>query len=97
MKTKFCIATTKVPEDFDLYVGFVQSAMESNTDHPVKLLGYVIVDGYNCANHGVFIEGHPDDATYHIEQLTMMLQPGRYSRVGTDDSAVKEGQFEMNF
>lgn len=90
---KFCIATIKRPTDFDKYVEMVKS---SATEHGlIKVIGYTVVEGYGCTNHGIMIEGEENDAETFVRQLCMVLQPGKYSKVFDSDPGVNEGQFEM--
>lgn len=89
---KFNIATVCRPKDFD---GFLQHVRNSVGEGPLELLGYVVVDGPGCYNHGVMLEGPEDHQKMFIETLCYALQPGKYSLAPDDDPAVSEGVFEM--
>lgn len=87
---KTCIATSKAPTDFNAYLGAVkQMAEELN----VTILGYTVVYGLGCYNHGIMLEG--DNSEQFMNQLTMALMPARWSKVADNDPAIDNNQFSM--
>jgi hypothetical protein len=84
---KYNIATVCYPTNFDAFLKCIRDALQPED----KLLGYVVVEGPGCYNHGVMVEGPTSEALIH--SITLALQPGKYSLTSDSDPAVNEGAF----
>lgn len=88
MANKYVIATVQYPVNWPEFLACIRGALQPED----ALLGYVVVPGPGCYNHGVMIGG-PNHAEI-AKMLAMVLQPGKYASVPDDDPAVEEGKFE---
>lgn len=88
---KFVIATTAKPRNFEEFVSVVR---DMATCYGCELLGYVVVGGPGCYNHGLCLQGH--NAEQLVSSICMQLQPAKYSFVPEDDPAVDPGVFSMS-
>ena len=90
---KVCIATTKCPSEAT-FKEFLASVKKEAEYFGVNILGYVIVQGCNCCNHGIMLEENEANTRF-LNVLAMALMPAKLSVVSNNDQAVIEGQFEL--
>jgi hypothetical protein len=91
---KYCIATVQKPLSQEHFSKLVEMVKSSAAEGGNTLQGLVIVPGQGCWNWGVMLDG-PDEERF-MESLTLVLQPGKYSRAPDDDPAVSEGVFRFD-
>lgn len=85
---KAVIATTKRPNNFESFLTQVKASAEGGRN---RILGYVVVPGPGCWNHGVMIDG--PDCVRFLNSLTMALMPAKWNTVPDNDPAVEAGMF----
>lgn len=92
--SKYVIATSKRPGKTDPeFNQFLSEVKSIAAQRDVEVLGYVLVPGPGCWNHGMLLEGLPAATAGFAESLSICLMPAKYSEVSLDDPAVTEGQF----
>lgn len=81
--TTWNIASATRPKDFPAFVEALKSAAAEHNE--LTLTGLLVVQGPGCNNYGLLLQGCEAPAARFVEQLTMALQPAKYSQIESDE------------
>lgn len=92
---KWNIATASKPLGQDGFKKLVALATDSAKEGSIDLIGYVVVPGYGCWNHGIMLRGSSLDGQARFIDAVNVVFNGKAGRTSDSDPALSEGQFEF--
>ncbi len=91
MITCWNIASLTRPTSFDKFTECLKGVAKEH--QKLELKSMVVAAGPGCNNYGMMLEGEEEDAEVFIRQVTMALQPAKYSQL-PGDPLLQDGVFK---